>query len=454
MEGSIQIDEARSVLADQHFIEKDVNVIYDRLLCIIRKESTCDEATKLPDVIKMDEENLSTNPLPPHEVSDHSKSECVKVSTITSLIKNLVVFGKRKKKTSDDVDHAILEELRETSQSTPSKRDEDSLVMKRLVPQLKRTNPLPPHEVSDHSKSECVKVSTITSLIKNLVVFGKRKKKTSDDVDHAILEELRETSQSTPSKRDEDSLVMKRLVPQLKRTNPLPPHEASDHSKSECVKVSTITSLIKNLVVFGKRKKKTSDDVDHAILEELRETSQSTPSKRDEDSLVMKRLVPQLKRLEFKQKARNIIVEASLYPFWTILSAIPMYASPVQISMLWIHSMICHVSHSDWQTGFHRFLDKYKENLPEPQYLSKEMLEENCNHLACTPPKTVQELLNFINPFTFPNVIVAFRNFGTIPVIACSCERSISTLKRLRTYLRNPMSETGLGVRNPMFIAM
>ena len=44
---------------DQNSIEMDVKVIYHRLLYIIRKEDTRDEATKLPDIIKIDEENLS-----------------------------------------------------------------------------------------------------------------------------------------------------------------------------------------------------------------------------------------------------------------------------------------------------------------------------------------------------------------------------------------------------------
>ena len=57
-----------------------------------------------------------------------------------------------------------------------------------------------------------------------------------------------------------------------------------------------------------RRKRKATDDVDFAILEELKKTSQPTPSEidEDEDSLFMKSLVPQIKRLNSKIKARVI----------------------------------------------------------------------------------------------------------------------------------------------------
>ena len=57
---------------------------------------------------------------------------------------------------------------------------------------------------------------------------------------------------------------------------------------------------------------------------------------------------------------------------------------------------------------------------------------------------TVQGLLLAIDRFSFPNFVTTFRIFGTLPVTTCSCERSISTLRRSKTYLRNSLSETRL----------
>ena len=100
-----------------------------------------------------------------------------------------------------------------------------------------------------------------------------------------------------------------------------------------------------------------------------------------------------------------------------------------------LYGMPCHVvSNVDWQTGFRRFLQKYEEDLPEPRYLSTEldMWGEYCLQIEGTPPTTVQELLLV----SFPNVMTAIRIFGTLSVTTCSCEGSISTLRRFNTYLK------------------
>ena len=88
--------------------------------------------------------------------------------------------------------------------------------------------------------------------------------------------------------------------------SPLLPTEEGGHRKGECVTVVAIASPIKKPNSLGRRKRKAIDDVDLAILEELKKTSQPTPLEidEDEDSLFMKSLVPQIKRLNFKVKAR------------------------------------------------------------------------------------------------------------------------------------------------------
>ena len=41
---------------------------------------------------------------------------------------------------------------------------------------------------------------------------------------------------------------------------------------------------------------------------------------------------------------------------------------------------------------------------------------------------------------TFPNIYIILRILATIPVTSCECERAVSVLRRLKTYLRNKMS--------------
>ena len=104
-------------------------------------------------------------------------------------------------------------------------------------------------------------------------------------------------------------------------------------------------------------------------------------------------------------------------------------------------------SSPDWQAKFSKFLDMYKDDLPESRYLQTEleMWSVRCNLYETDKlPTTLVEILEFTNKTSYPNIYTAFQIFGTIPVTTCSCERSISALRRLKTYLRSSMSENRL----------
>lgn len=61
------------------------------------------------------------------------------------------------------------------------------------------------------------------------------------------------------------------------------------------------------------------------------------------------------------------------------------------------------------------------------------------------------DLLAYINKQIYPNIYLLVKIFCTIPVTTATTERSFSTLRRLKTYLRNSMSEnrlTGLALLN------
>ena len=104
------------------------------------------------------------------------------------------------------------------------------------------------------------------------------------------------------------------------------------------------------------------------------------------------------------------------------------------------------VSQSDWTEHFSHFLQKYKDDLPDPDCLECEMRMWKLHFLDLKdpPPTTLQEVLLHADPLSFPNILTVFRIFGMIPVTTCTCERSISTLRRLKTYMRSTMGETRL----------
>ena len=90
-------------------------------------------------------------------------------------------------------------------------------------------------------------------------------------------------------------------------------------------------------------------------------------------------------------------------------------------------------------------MDAYKDDLPEPRYLTTEleMWSEKC-HLTDSIPTTLSDVLIFADKLCFPNIYTEFQLFATVPVTTCTCERSISSLRRLKTFLRNSTSETRL----------
>ncbi|XP_065650483.1 52 kDa repressor of the inhibitor of the protein kinase-like [Hydra vulgaris] len=56
-------------------------------------------------------------------------------------------------------------------------------------------------------------------------------------------------------------------------------------------------------------------------------------------------------------------------------------------------------------------------------------------------PTTLTKLLPLIDRITFPNIFTLIQILATIPVTTCTCERSISVIRRLKTYLRNTMPQ-------------
>ncbi|XP_065651041.1 52 kDa repressor of the inhibitor of the protein kinase-like [Hydra vulgaris] len=55
---------------------------------------------------------------------------------------------------------------------------------------------------------------------------------------------------------------------------------------------------------------------------------------------------------------------------------------------------------------------------------------------------TITETLKSIDMRGFPNIRKGFLTMGTIPITTCECGRSISVIRRLKTYMRSRMTES------------
>lgn len=54
---------------------------------------------------------------------------------------------------------------------------------------------------------------------------------------------------------------------------------------------------------------------------------------------------------------------------------------------------------------------------------------------------SVADTIKNIDEIAFPNIYVALKILAVIPVTSCECERSISALRRIKTWLRSTMEE-------------
>ena len=77
------------------------------------------------------------------------------------------------------------------------------------------------------------------------------------------------------------------------------------------------------------------------------------------------------------------------------------------------------------------------------------MWEEYWLQADGVPPATLADLLPRIDKLAFPNIFTAMQILATLPLATCTCERSISALRRPKTYLRSTMTQerlTGLAL--------
>ncbi|XP_065664807.1 uncharacterized protein LOC136086438 [Hydra vulgaris] len=87
------------------------------------------------------------------------------------------------------------------------------------------------------------------------------------------------------------------------------------------------------------------------------------------------------------------------------------------------------------------FVRIYQNDLPEPSYFYAEldMWEVYWKNHSDSAPKTISDSLQKCDNHTFPNISTILRIFCTLPVTTCTCERSLSALKIIKTSLPNTM---------------
>ena len=100
-----------------------------------------------------------------------------------------------------------------------------------------------------------------------------------------------------------------------------------------------------------------------------------------------------------------------------------------------------------WMTSFGRFSTFHEDSLPSPLSLDAEMTlwqrkweRQDPKTILTTASATLKE----IDHTMYPNITECLKIFSTLPVTTGECERNVSALRRLKTYLRSTMSQTRL----------
>ena len=104
------------------------------------------------------------------------------------------------------------------------------------------------------------------------------------------------------------------------------------------------------------------------------------------------------------------------------------------------------MDNSLWASSTQDLVEYYKEDLPSPSALDTELHLWECKWRSYSQPlpdTSVSALASASNSM-LPNIHQLLRLICTIPVTSCEYERSVSVLRRLKTYLRSSMGQERL----------
>ncbi|XP_057310628.1 52 kDa repressor of the inhibitor of the protein kinase-like [Hydractinia symbiolongicarpus] len=97
-----------------------------------------------------------------------------------------------------------------------------------------------------------------------------------------------------------------------------------------------------------------------------------------------------------------------------------------------------------WKVEFSKFIQRYRDDIPALSNLYAHMWKVKWRTFTGVLPTTLQGLLKHTDKLLFPSIHEAIRILATIPVTTCTCERSISGLRRVKTWMRNTMTKERL----------
>ncbi|XP_065668016.1 52 kDa repressor of the inhibitor of the protein kinase-like [Hydra vulgaris] len=106
---------------------------------------------------------------------------------------------------------------------------------------------------------------------------------------------------------------------------------------------------------------------------------------------------------------------------------------------------------TSWKDSIISFSDFYGTDLPNPLAGELDLWEAFWLNFKRDIPSNISETLKAINFPGFENIKVCLKLLATFPLTSCECERSFSSLRRLKNYMRSTMVQdrlNGLALMN------
>lgn len=157
-----------------------------------------------------------------------------------------------------------------------------------------------------------------------------------------------------------------------------------------------------------------------------------------------------LPRVSKFQRNRNNVQTNDIEQYFRITIFIPYIDSFInQLKSRFVdHKVIINGFHSLFdinatENDFMQLIDIYKEDLNSPTSIligEFKLWQRKLNNLSKIPNNAIDALIN-CNIEIYPSIFKLLKILSTLPVSTSSNERTFSTMKRIKTYLRNTISE-------------
>ena len=99
-----------------------------------------------------------------------------------------------------------------------------------------------------------------------------------------------------------------------------------------------------------------------------------------------------------------------------------------------------HYKNVEWRVPIFQFVGNFDNDIPHSGSIRSEFdiwFIFWTDHITGNRPDSISSTLKIIDEYAFPNIYAILKILAVIPITTCSCERSISTLRRLKDYKRS-----------------